>query len=159
METLDLYKILEDCPRGTILYSPMHGDVKLLDIDKFESFGIKIQACDDAGDLDYLTKEGKVNTNGECALFPSKDNRDWSTFNTKKFDINELTPFQQVLTRDGVDSEWNIDLFSHIDNHIHNVKFVSCGGIHNQYCIPYNDDTAHLIGTTLPAPDFYNVRN
>lgn len=156
METLNLYEILEDCPKGTILYSPMYGDVKLLSIDKFEKFGLAIQTCDNTENLDYLTKEGKVNTNGECVLFPSKDNRDWSTFSIKKFDINELTPFQQVLVREEVDSKWCIDFFSHIEND-RPYKFVTCGGIHNQYCIPYNDDTVHLIGTTLPAPDFYDI--
>lgn len=156
METLNLYEILKDCPKDTILYSPMYGDVKLLSVDKFEKFGLTIQTCDNTEYLDYLTEEGKVNTNGECVLFPSKDNRDWSTFNINKFNINELTPFQQVLVREEIDSKWCIDFFSHIEND-RPYKFVTCGGIHNQYCIPLNDDTMHLIGTTLPAPDFYDV--
>ena len=159
METLNLYEILEDCPKDTILYSPMYGDVKLRSIDKFEHFGIKIQIYnkeDNCGEIDYLNSEGKVYLGGECMLFPSKDNRDWSTFSTKKFDINELEPFQQVLVREEIDSKWCIDFFSHIEND-RPYKFVTCGGIHNQYCIPLNDDTMHLIGTTLPAPDFYDV--
>lgn len=159
MKILNLYEILEDCPKNTILYSPLYGDVKLLGIDKFENFGIKIQVCDDVGDLDYLTKEGKVNTNGECVLFPSKDNKDWSTFNIKKFDFNELTLFQQVLVRENAHSKWCIDFFGYIDNDLPHMKFVTCGGILNEQCVPYNEDTAHLVGTTLSAPDFYDVRS
>lgn len=159
METLNLYKILENCPKDTILYSPICGNVKLLGIDKFSYFGIKIKTSNQdgiGGEINYLSSEGKTHTNGECMLFPSKDNRDWSTFSTKKFDINELKPFQQVLIREYTEANWSIDFFSHIEND-RPYKFVTCGGIHNQYCIPYNDDTVHLIGTTLPAPDFYDV--
>lgn len=156
METLNLYEILKDCPKDTILYSPMYGDVKLLSIDKFEKFGLTIQTCDNTEYLDYLTEEGKVNTNGECVLFPSKDNRDWSTFNINKFNINELTPFQKVLVKECPEANWCIDFFSHIENDRPH-KFVTCGGIHNQYCIPYNADTEHLLGTNISAPDFYDV--
>lgn len=159
METLNLYKILENCPKDTILYSPICGNVKLLGIDKFSYFGIKIKTSNQdgiGGEINYLSSEGKTHTNGECMLFPSKDNRDWSTFNTKKFDVNELTPFQQVLVREYPEANWCIDFFSHIEND-RPYKFVTCGGIHNQYCIPLNDDTMHLIGTALPAPDFYDV--
>lgn len=159
METLNLYKILENCPKDTILYSPIYGNVKLLGIDKFSYFGIKIKTSNQdgiGGEINYLSSEGKTHTNGECMLFPSKDNRDWSTFNTKKFDVNELTPFQQVLVREYPEANWCIDFFSHIEND-RPYKFVTCGGIHNQYCIPFNGDTRHLIGTTLPAPDFYDV--
>lgn len=159
METLNLYKILENCPKDTILYSPICGNVKLLGIDKFSYFGIKIKTSNQdgiGGEINYLNSEGKIHINGECMLFPSKDNKDWSTFNTNKFNINELTPFQQVLVREEVDSKWCIAFFSHIEND-RPYKFVTCGGIHNQYCIPYTDDTKHLRGTALPAPDFYDV--
>lgn len=40
----------------------------------------------------------KIKT-GECVLFPSKENRNWSTYNPK-FNINTLEPFDKVLVRD-----------------------------------------------------------
>ena len=38
---------------------------------------------------------------GECTLFPSKEQRDWSKFNVKKhrFDPKTFQPFDKVLAR------------------------------------------------------------
>lgn len=56
----------------------------------------------------------------------------------------EFKPFDKVLVRDDKEHDWNADLFSHI-NKLGN--FV-CLGSSWVYCIPYNDQTKHLLGTT-----------
>lgn len=56
----------------------------------------------------------------------------------------KFKPFDKVLVRDDKEHDWNADLFSHI-NKIGN--FV-CLGSSWLYCIPYNDQTKHLLGTT-----------
>ncbi|WP_415954847.1 hypothetical protein [Phocaeicola coprophilus] len=55
----------------------------------------------------------------------------------------EFKPFDKVLVRDDKEHDWNADLFSHI-NKLGN--FV-CLGSSWVYCIPYNEQTAHLLGT------------
>ena len=58
--------------------------------------------------------------------------------------VYEFKPYDKVLVRDDKEHDWNADLFSHI-NKIGN--FV-CLGSSWLYCIPYNEQTAHLLGTT-----------
>ena len=74
-----------------------------------------------------------------------------------KFDPKTLKPFDKVLSRyDG--GCWSANLFSHIeeeDNKYRGTCSFVCNGSLVKFCIPYNDDTKHLVGTTDKAPDFY----
>ncbi len=76
-------------------------------------------------------------------LFPSKDNRVWSIFKPKKerFDPKTLKPFDMVLVRDDDFCLWISAVFSHIQMW--------------KQQIPYNSDTAHLVGTNDDAPEYY----
>ena len=55
-------------------------------------------------------------------------------------------PFDRVITRNADDDTWTANIFSHINQYGEYVAIGCVGGYH--YCLPYNDDTAHLIGTT-----------
>ena len=92
---------------------------------------------------------------GECVLFPSKEQRDWSKFKSKqpKFDPNTLKPFDKVLVRDKNFENWNCGVFSHKD--VSSAYPYRCIGALYTCCIPYNDDTKYLIGTNEEAPEFY----
>lgn len=57
----------------------------------------------------------------------------------------EFEPFQKVLVR-GNDNRWCADFFSHLDFEVDN-HFICVGGMANE-CIPYNEQTKHLLGTT-----------
>ena len=57
-----------------------------------------------------------------------------------------LKPFDKVITRVDVNSIWTANIFSHVDQHGKYVTIGCAGGYH--YCLPYNDETAHLLGTT-----------
>ena len=93
-------------------------------------------------------------------MFPSKYQRDWSKFTApwykkEKFDPKTLQPFDRVIVRDSRSDKWRCQFFSHIlkdDDYF-------CACIYSSYtygnCIPYNDDTKHLIGTTEEAPEYY----
>lgn len=59
----------------------------------------------------------------------------------------EFKPFDKVLTRSGNHETWSADFFSHY-NSIDVYRYVTLGGLSNRYCIPYNEQTAHLLGTT-----------
>ena len=160
-ENLDLTKILEGCPEGTNMYSTLHGVVKFKRIDLTnKDYPILVKSY-----FDYTincrryTKDGKfyIET-GECILFPAKDQRDWSKFErfwdkpkVKKFDPKTFQPFDKVLARDE-DCYWTADLFSHIDD---SIGRVCCSWYSWKQCIPYNDETKHLVGTSNDCPEYY----
>lgn len=55
-------------------------------------------------------------------------------------------PFDRVITRNDADDVWTANIFSHMDSHGEYVTIACVGGY--TYCLPYNEDTAKLIGTT-----------
>ena len=149
-ENLNLVEILKDCPKGTKLYSPIYGDVELVNVsqNKSETYSIQVKL---SGNLtESFNKDGRINVKfrGECMLFPSREQRDWSKFKPKKpkFDPNTLNPFDKVLARNDRE-EWNCTFFSHIVKDEETYPY-ACGYDMFTYCIPYNDDNKHLIGTT-----------
>lgn len=153
-ENIDLTKILKDCPIGWKLHSSIHGEVEFRYIDNGD-FPIVVELSD-SSDVDF-TKDGKLYSDydGECVLLPSKDQRDWSKFTApwykkEKFDPKTLQPFDRVLVRDRDIEHWICSLFSHIINDEY-----LCIGSCFIYCIPYNDDTKHLVGTKEEAPEYY----
>ena len=88
-ENLNLVKILKDCPEGTELYSIMYGKVKLKEVDNTE-YPILLETI-----TDYkfrVAQDGRYfsDFNGECTLFPSKEQRDWSKFKIENSKKEEL---------------------------------------------------------------------
>ena len=161
-ENIDLTEILKGCPKGTKLYSSVYGEVcfKRIDLDA-KAYPIITMSCDDSAiSFHRYSRNGRIWDNvGECAIFPSKDQRDWSKFErfwdkpkVEKFDVNTLQPFDKVLTRCDDSEKWGIDLFGYFDNLY---KGVCCLDAYLQMCIPYNDETKHLLGTTNDCPDYY----
>lgn len=59
----------------------------------------------------------------------------------------EFKPFDKVLVRDGNDVVWVADIFSNYSNNSE-WKYKTVGGSSWEQCIPYNEQTAHLLGTT-----------
>ena len=81
-ENLNLVEILKDCPKGITLYSTMFGDVELVSVCKNEEdvFPIEVKRSD--GKPTTFMKNGRFyfGYDGECTLFPSREQRDWSKF-------------------------------------------------------------------------------
>lgn len=154
-ENLNLVEILKDCPKGTVLYSTIYGYVTLIEVQNSGRFPIKYMKR--GGTCNSVTAQGlfSLECEGECILFPSKGQRDWSKFNIKKrkFDPNTLEPFDKVLARNDRE-EWNCMFFSHIVKDEDTYPY-ACGYDMFTYCIPYNDDTKHLIGKAEEAPEYY----
>ena len=71
----------------------------------------------------------------------------------EKFDPKTLKPFDKVVVRDIIRG-WKCGLFSHIKDSMTEYKY-SCIGSDYVYCIPYNDETKHLVGTNEDAPEYY----
>lgn len=116
-ENIDLAKILKNCPTCFELYSSVYGKVKFVSIDeKYTRSWIDV--ITEKNIYISFTSEGKLSTkhNGECVLFPSKDQRDWSKFSApwykkEKFDPKILKPFDRVICKNGLD-KWHCDFFS-----------------------------------------------
>ena len=161
-ENIDLTKILKDCPKGWKFYSSIHGDVTFQKIENDSEYPINFFFVnkDNIEAFSSVTEQGfHVHYyNGECTFFPSKDQRDWSKFTAPwykkvKFDPKTLKPFDKVLTI-MANEEWSTHLFSHIRKFQSTNPYV-CNGIGYKCCIPYNDDTKHLVGTKEEAPEYY----
>lgn len=79
----------------------------------------------------------------------AKKGKTWDT--EKKAIVNlpkkcEFKAFDKVLVRDSNDYKWKAEIFSHYSEGV-NYPFI-CVGCSYGYCIPYNEETAHLLGTT-----------
>ena len=154
-ENIDLTKILKDCPSGTKLYTPIWGEVTFVEV--IESL-YPIRIYNKYDNRINLSKDGHYiihEQDSECILFPSKDQRDWSKFTAplhkkEKFDHKTLNPFDKVLVRDNINNPWVCDHFSYINHANICITTDRC-----KYCIPYNNDTKHLVGTTEEAPEYY----
>ena len=73
---MNLAKILKYCPIDTKLYSTIYGEVELVQVDERNLIGIKLKNRSLVG----LYSDGRFSSEGECVLFPSKDQRDWDEF-------------------------------------------------------------------------------
>lgn len=219
-ENIDLTKILKNCPKGFKLYSPISGYVTFDDINL--KFNHPIIVYDKEEREFTFSKDGKyfADYDGECCLFPSKEQKDWSKFTApwynkesikpkfkvgdkirhketnkddvyeiskvyddsygivgfnwmiymkyqdqyelvpNKFDPKNLIPFDKVLVRDSrlvsdsPSSWWRCQIFSFISEEDKDYPYV-CIGESYSYCIPYNDDTKHLVGTNKEEPEYY----
>ena len=101
-ENINLVEILKNAPRGTKLWSPLCGECSLYGIDMSSDVPIIVEVKDDKNNNECVLRfaaNGKYFnrlTSAECLLFPSKDNRDWSTFKAPWMH-KHFEPFQKVL--------------------------------------------------------------
>lgn len=88
-QKLNIAEILKNKPRGTKLYSMIHGKCSSEAVTD-EIF--KINFCTSKFGLTQsgectLIKFGNMYDGGECIIFPSKEMRDWSKFQWEKGDV------------------------------------------------------------------------
>lgn len=88
-ENINIAKILKDKPRGTKLYSTVHGKCSFEGVTD-EIF--KINFCTSKFGLTQtgectLIKFGNMFDGGECIVFPSREMRDWEKFSWKRGDV------------------------------------------------------------------------
>lgn len=147
-ENLDLVKILKDVPKGTKLWSPICGECELLDVNvTYKTFPIVCVGIDDGLEW-HFKADGSFtgNTGVECILFPSKDNRDWSTFKVPK-KHKHFEPFQKVLCALGHDfgyKVWAAGFFSHYDENTRQYYLVSGFEVDEDEVIPYEGNENKL---------------
>lgn len=156
---LNLVEILKDCPQGTKLWTDCCGEVEFVEINKKPSrpiFEIKFKCRDFNISTD---RQGRIHEDGIPMLFPSKDNRDWSTFKAEKpkWNPDTLQPFDKVLVRDSDSEYWDGDLYLYTDKETGSEYPYYCLVDNYKICIPFNDETKHLLGTNQEPPEFYQI--
>ena len=157
---MNIAEILKDCPKGTKLYSPIFGEVTFIRHCVVEC-DYPIIVCDNRNTYQEFDENGLYfhNCSGECMLFPSNENRDWSTFKKPRFKRGvssienisvadelekngyEFKPFDKVLVRDYDSEVWSIDLFAEKER---DDKYICMTSSWKQ-CIPY-EGNEHLLG-------------
>ena len=77
---INIAEILKDCPKGTKLYSPLYGECEFYRI--YERNDKKCIEIKSNAEIAYLNEDGRYfySSGGECLLFPSVDQRDWTKF-------------------------------------------------------------------------------
>lgn len=146
-ENIDLVKILNDCPVGMTLYSPIYGEVYFCGIynERFSPIAVE----NSQKNTIFFDKRGRFSNciDAECMLFPSKDCRDWSQFKAPKPKY-KFKRFERVLVRDNDDESWRAALFDSKEKYLEYPYYVivtdNCA---YRYCIPY-EGNEHLHGTT-----------
>lgn len=159
LQTLEIQKAQPEFKDGDVVcISGMgylaYGIVKSIDN---SSNKLEYYALNDMSTLktdDWLSFEDKqiqpITETQQIILFDAlaKKGKIWDVEKKKIMDLKpkvELKPFDKVVARDGEDLVWFADLFSHIDKE--NNRFACVGNFWN-VCLPYNEETAKLIGTT-----------
>lgn len=84
----------------------------------------------------------------------AKEGKAWDSDKKQIVDLPkkcEFKPFDKVLCRNSKDDIWEADLFTRLTrkeiDYTQSDKYLCVGQLW-MYCIPYNEDTAHLLGTT-----------
>ena len=90
--------------------------------------------------FEALAKKGKVWDAGKKQIVDLKQK------------VDELKPFDKVLVRDYLEDKWMPNFFSCYDG-TSEYKYGCIAGnsdnvVFSKYCIPYNEETKHLLGTT-----------
>ena len=81
----------------------------------------------------------------------AKKGKTWDAEKKQIVDLKpkiELKPFDKVLVRDGKDEIWEPAFFFRNRPELNVYKYQTVGGKLRVYCIPFNEETAKLIGTS-----------
>lgn len=164
METLEIEKAQPEFKDGDVVTIMPHIGDKLIYLFKAEDdekyYGhafldgnIAIVNEDSYCQKDFCTARPSTDEEKQ-QLFSAlaKKNMAWDAEKKQIVDLKsnvELKPFDKVVVRDTEYSTWCADLFSHIDEDYR----YACVGATWSFCIPYNEETAKLIGTTNNVED------
>ena len=152
-DNIDLVRILKNVTIGTKLWSPICGDCYFKE---FREGSCNPIVCEAEYSGDYLhticfTKDGRYDfdfVNGECVLFPSETNHDWSTFKVPN-KHKHFEPFQKVLVKELIGSHceksvWLASEYSHYDEDLKRHYCTQCYGFDDNEIIPYEDNEDKL---------------
>ena len=149
-ENLNLVEILKYAPEGTKLWSPICGECELVKVVEKWQYPIK---CKKSGEVTFWNFRGNGKyenyDDAECVLFPSKENRNWSTFKVPN-KHKEFEPYQKVLVGTMVNNQciWKRDIYLNYNENAktHHTFYESM--VPDSLIIPYDK---HKDGKQVPT--------
>lgn len=104
--------------------------------------------------MEYIVEIEHKDFHESCPWIAFEDQDDYELAPKSHYDIANLKPFDKVLVRDGDYNKWCCNWFSHYSDEGGVYRFVTtkCG---YAQCIPFNEDTEHLLGTTDMCDEQY----
>lgn len=126
---------LKDCPNGTKLYSTICGECTIKKI--YKGLGFDVISKD--GTTYNFSYDGRFDLNGECCIFPSKENRDWNIF--IKVDI----PFEPKIGDVVADCRDNVFIYQgKYSEYSDNTNFVVFTTFHNDFFVTEGNDSFQI---------------
>jgi len=115
--------------------------------DKIEAtiYGIKRRVTIREVDKTYRCYFGTLE---ECIGFSEQDQ--WHLAPNPHYDIKNFHAGMPVLVRADNNCRWDYSVFSRITGNV-DWNFAVCNGVSVAQCIPFSDDTKHLLGTNDPC--------
>ena len=160
---MNIAKLLIGC-EGEKFYTLDCGEMTLLGVDKYGdniSFIKEEEFYGRGSKCIYIFKsDGRKYADGECLVFPSKTQRDWTKFNKDKFCTKfRLEKFQygdEVLVRNNDKECWKKRAFNQPRDDRNGYRVAGVLPCEDYYqCIPYNDDNKHLLKTKNIPNEYY----
>lgn len=162
-ETLEIEKTQPEFKDGDILSTPssfFEGNYVFIfkGYDNQNSLGYYV-AVDNALDNLYFSDSSPWCSKDEAVRYATeeekqrlfealaKEGKAWDAEKKQIVDLKpkcEFKPFDKVLSRRCSEDYWVLNFYSHKTDYYH----VCIDGSSNLDCIPYNEETAHLLGTT-----------
>ena len=119
-ENIDLTKILKDCPRGWKFYSYVFGEETYFQgVSPYQGSPLPISIYGKYGGYKYrLSRKGHpyCDNYGECCIFPSKDQRDWSKFSAPWYKNKNNTKNNRNNSHYNISSNFIIKKFNKTTN-------------------------------------------
>ena len=132
---------LKNAPKGTKLYSPIFGECEFDHVSPSDSIYVRYK--DTQIEFNKYGQFSLDNSDGECLLFPSKEEREWSNYQLPA--PHDFKPFDKVVVKDN-HGTWRIDFYECYDSSDKDFPY-QCMVSNWQHCLPFNEETAKLIGT------------
>lgn len=127
-EELNLVEILKNVPEGTKFWSDVHGEVKYIKLQRFD--GSEILCKSIRSNCSFSSKGEFYKGLGQCVLFPSKDQRDWS-----KFVVEEVFEKDEPVMCSKDTKNWELRYCSGEKRYV----FINgCKSVDNDYQQSYN---------------------
>ena len=163
-ETLEIEKTHPEFKDGDIVYISGMGYLAYGIVKRIDNSSKKLEyyVLNDMSTLkfeDWLSFEDKqiqpITETQQIILFDAlaKKGKAWDAEKKEFIDLKpkvEFKPFDKVLCRNSKDDTWEADFFARLTrkeiDYTQSGKYLCVGDLW-MYCIPYNEDTAHLLGT------------
>lgn len=145
-EQTNIAALLRDCHKGAELWSPICGNCTLEDVSTYNDI-IEVRPCNDKNCVFAFNSYGIHAKGGECLLFPSKDNRDWTTFHVLRIEQQPKFDFGDVV-KSGATLYIVDDDYHEENNHLHvSISTANAAGVYRratpEEIAKWNEQTLH----------------